>query len=366
MSTTAHKRPPLVPEDRNGHRPAQYLQRAAFAHALSTAKPNGGGAEAVARQRWNDGATEIILRGAVLPASTTAPTWAGVFAQQAVGDFISSLAPISAGAKLLNAAPRVSLDGVGTVSFPKRSGPTAAVAHWVEELQPIPVPIFNLNTAVLGPAKKLAAIAVVTREVIEGGNGETVLETLLREACALALDTKLFSADAATAAAPGGLLNGIAPLVATPGGGDAAAWGDLGKIAAAIAPFTSGLVFIAHPAQASSLSLRRGVAISADAIVWPTMGVPAGTIIGLDPAALASGYGAEPEIGSSKEVVIHMEDTTPLAIGSVGTPATVAAPTRSAFQTDTIATRLILRAAWAWRTAGAAAWISGATWGVAP
>ena len=31
---------------------------------------------------------------------------------------------------------------------------------------------------------------------------------------------------------------------------------------------------------------------------------------------------------------LHMEDTTPLAIGTVGSPNTVAAPTRSFWQTD--------------------------------
>ena len=77
---------------------------------------------------------------------------------------------------------------------------------------------------------------------------------------------KLFSADAATDAAPSGLLAGIAALPATTGGGDAAMIGDLDKIAAAIAPFTTGLVFVAHPQQASYLSLRRG--ISAPLMSW--------------------------------------------------------------------------------------------------
>ena len=68
-----------------------------------------------------------------------------------------------------------------------------------------------------------------------------------------------------------------------------------------------------------------------DILVLPTLGVAPGTIIGLDPAALVSAYGTEPEFQSSKETVIHYEDTTPLDIGTAGTPATVAAPSQSLF-----------------------------------
>jgi hypothetical protein len=68
-----------------------------------------------------------------------------------------------------------------------------------------------------------------------------------------------------------------------------------------------------------------------DILVLPTLGVAPGTIIGLDPAALVSAYGPEPEFQSSKETVIHYEDTTPLDIGTAGTPATVAAPSQSLF-----------------------------------
>jgi hypothetical protein len=56
-----------------------------------------------------------------------------------------------------------------------------------------------------------------------------------------------------------------------------------------------------------------------------------------------------------------MESTSPQPIGSVGSPPTVAAPTRSAFQTDTILIRLIMPAAWALR-APAVAWVQGVTW----
>jgi hypothetical protein len=96
--------------------------------------------------------------------------------------------------------------------------------------------------------------------------------------------------------------------------------------------------------------------------VWPTLGVAAGTVIALDPAAFASAFGPDPEISSSTETLVHLEDTTPAQIGTAGSPNVVAAPTRSLFQTDAIAVRLILRCAWTWRVPGAVSWIQNATW----
>jgi hypothetical protein len=57
-----------------------------------------------------------------------------------------------------------------------------------------------------------------------------------------------------------------------------------------------------------------------------------------------------------------MEDTTPLAIGTAGTPATVAAPTRSFWQTDTLGIRMIMQMNWALRRTGMVQYITGVTW----
>jgi hypothetical protein len=55
-----------------------------------------------------------------------------------------------------------------------------------------------------------------------------------------------------------------------------------------------------------------------------------------------------------------MEDTSPQQIGTA--PNVVAAPARSLWQTDSIAIRCILDAAWALRSTGAVAWVQSATW----
>jgi hypothetical protein len=58
-----------------------------------------------------------------------------------------------------------------------------------------------------------------------------------------------------------------------------------------------------------------------------------------------------------------MEDTTPLNIGTAGSPATVAAPTQSMFQTAQIAVRMLANVTWAMRRAGMVQYMTGVNWG---
>jgi hypothetical protein len=356
----------LVPEDlhRNG-RPhaAKYLERACFAAARHAVNPYGGSSvEQIVRALWSDGAdiTSLVLRSAQVPATTTGSGWANTLAGTAVGDFVSSLAPLSAGAKLLDAAVRVSLDGINSISFPYRSGAIdPARVSWVAEGSPKRVAQFQIGSVTLGPTHKLEISVVMTRETTENA-GEVVMQTLLRENASAQLDASLFATTAGTADRPPGLLAGVSALTAATGGGDTAMTSDLSALAAAIAPVTSGLAYVMHSAQAHAIEIRRGALWPANIPIWPTNAVSVGTVIALDPAALVSGFSGTAEISSNSEALVHMEDTTPLPIGTA--PNVVAAPSRSMFQTDSVVTDLILRAAWAWRVSGAVAWVQNTTW----
>jgi hypothetical protein len=301
-------------------------------------------------------------RAATGPATTTGSGWAAPLAPTVVSDFMASLVPLSAGARLLEAAPRVSLDGVGALLFPRRSGAISATAvPWVVEGDPAPVLQFVLEAATLGPAGKLIAIVVMTRELMEHSAANVVMRRLLAENVSAALDASLFSNVAATTARPAGILNGVAALTAATAGAGAMST-DLNALAKAIAPVTTGLVFVAHPAQAAAINLNRGVTFP-NIEVWPTLGVAAGTVIALDPAAFVSAFGPEPEISASTETLLHMESTTPLpfASGAQGS-GVLATPARSMFQVDAVALKIKLRASWAWRTAGAVAWVASTNW----
>jgi hypothetical protein len=88
--------------------------------------------------------------------------------------------------------------------------------------------------------------------------------------------------------------------------------------------------------------------------VFGSSAIASGTLIAVDPRSFASATGGDPEILASKQALVHYEDTNPQQIGTAGTPNVVAAPTRSAFQTDVILLRCILRITWALRVTGAA------------
>jgi hypothetical protein len=90
--------------------------------------------------------------------------------------------------------------------------------------------------------------------------------------------------------------------------------------------------------------------------------VTAGMVIIVDAADFVSVEGDAPMFTVSAEATLHMEDTTPLAIGTVGSPATVAAPVRSTFQTDCIALRMIMPLNWSLLRVGTLAWTQSVTW----
>ena len=63
--------------------------------------------------------------------------------------------------------------------------------------------------------------------------------------------------------------------------------------------------------------------------------------VAVNAANFASAEGDEPDFSRSIEVLLHQEDSTPLMIGTAGTPTVVAAPSNSMFQTACIPIRLI-------------------------
>ncbi len=262
---------PFLPSDRPRAAAAQ-IEKAAFANALNAALGPGR------------------TRGATAPASTTGGGWAKELAPTAVGDFVSLLP--SASGSLIAQGTRVSLIGTDRIKIPKRAANLdASGASCVQEGMLAAVKQINLNSDTeIGPTKKLVCQIVCTREMLEHSDAETVFGTMMRENVAFALDAKLFSADAATDAAPAGLLNGIAgltPSAATDLG--EAARADLEQLATALAAITANVAFVMHPAQANSLALRLGRLLPSRMQIWPSLAVAAQTVIAIDPAAFVSG-----------------------------------------------------------------------------
>jgi hypothetical protein len=214
----------------------------------------------------------------------------------------------------------------------------------------------------LGPPHKLTLAEFFTREVTEATpqDAEAIVGQVLKDGMARSLDLSMFSATAADATRPAGLLAGVTPSTATVGGGLAAVLGDLRiLIDATVAAGGSGAaMFFASPGRAQTL---RGYAPAMAAQIIGSASIAGDTLVCVDPNAFASMFGADPQIEASRESVWHL-DTAPAQIGTVGTPAVVAAPTRSMFQTDSIAFRAILRAAWAMRVPAVSFIPTGLSW----
>jgi hypothetical protein len=368
MTTQAQTlaRRPIVPEDLPRRDPGRALCRAAFAVARNHLSDTKLGPERTAESLFpNDRAAIAITKAAVNPASIGSVSWAGQLSPTITGEFVSSLVGMSAGARLIDAGMKVSLDGKYEILLPHRTANLPNVdVQWVAEGAPFPVRSLSLATSILGPPKKLICSAVATRELLLSPSGESAIGQLLREDVAASLDASLFSNAAASATRPAGLLAGISALSPTAGGGEGALRGDLGLIGGAVAAATGSgnLAFITSPTGAVKLlTFPTVIDLDADQVnVWPSIAVAAGTLICIAIDAFVSAFGPVPKIATSTESVVHMEDSAPLPIGSPG--PVVAAPARSLWQTDSIAIRCILDAAWALRSTGAAAWVQGATW----
>ena len=88
----------------------------------------------------------------------------------------------------------------------------------------------------------------------------------------------------------------------------------------------------------------------------------AGTVGAMDADAIAM-LVSQPEFALSRNASLHMENATPLALGTGTQGAGVlAVPLQSMFQQDAVALRTVLRASWAKRRSGATALATAVTW----
>lgn len=322
-----------------------------------------------------DEGVAMVVKAAVAPATTTTAGWAAELVNTAMSDFLETLRPESvypalaeAGGGRLTFGPNS-----GAIKIPARSATPSIGGSFIGEGAAIPVRRLALTSVTLSP-KKMGVITTFTREMAK--YSIVALESMLRQEIvfdtAITLDSVLLGTGAGSADVPAGLLNGVSALTATAGGGYAAILGDLKKLRA---PFDTanagaGLMLLMNPAQAEALNLTPGADGTlgwADSIinryrVAVSTAIPAGRIIMVRAADFASATGDVPEFELSNDATVHMEDTTPLAIGTAGTPNVVAAPVRSFFQTGVSGLRMIMDVSWVMRRAGMVQYIDSATW----
>lgn len=310
----------------------------------------------------------VVNKAASAPAMTTVSGWAAELAQPAVLDvgFLQLVAPQSVYSQL-SARPgsiRVSLAGRGSVRVPTRALTPTIGGSFVAEGAPIPIRQAGLNTVSITP-KKCAVCSVFTEEMFRYSvpNIQDVVTAIMSFDTAVAIDSVLLDSNPATAVRPAGLLNGISATTATAGGGLAAFAGDIRALTAAIeatGPLFNPCLIMSASSELMIDTLSMSATDNLPIISSPH--VPAKQLILVDAANFASAEGDEPTIRTSKEGLLHMEDTTPLNIGTAGSPATIAAPAQSMFQTDCVALRLTQDASWIMTRAGRVAFISSVSW----
>lgn len=292
---------------------------------------------------------EVIERASSAPAMTTVTGWAAELVQRLVTDSLAVMSGASAGAELLGHGLTVSMTNNGVLVPGLVVDATGA--SFCAEGDPIPVHNFNLTPGTL-PFTKLASIAVLTREMAEGSNAETIIGNALSRAAGLALDAVLFSNAAATAAAPAGLRNGIATSTASVNTDPfAAVFEDVATLINAVGQVggTGPYVLIAGPGRAATFTMRAGG--NTQATIIPIASSSVGNdLIAVAPQALAVALGTTPDIDVSKAATLHM-DTVPSVNPSAGAR-------KSMFQTDSVAVKMHWPISWYLRDSRGVAWLT--------
>jgi HK97 family phage prohead protease len=313
-----------------------------------------------------------------VPATTTVTGWAAELVTTSYGEFFDALFPASIYAPLRAKGGSFTFGRSGVVVLPTRSRTAPISGAFVLQGSAIPVKQGQFATISLTP-KKMAVISTFTREISE--HSTPAIEQLIRDAIvndtAVAIDAVLMDANPATATRPAGILNGVAAIPATTGGGIVSLIGDLKALSSALLASTFGgirqPVWIMTPQDAVAISLTQAAAggdfpfaniLNTGMLLgYPVIqstNVTADTIILVDAADFATATGDTPNFSVSDQATLHMEATTPAEI--VGTPSVVAAPVRSLWQTDSIGIRMIMDINWVLRRVGMVQWISGQLW----
>jgi HK97 family phage prohead protease/HK97 family phage major capsid protein len=324
------------------------------------------------------GVHDYYMRAATAPATTTTTGWAAELATTMYGDFFESLSPGSIYGPLAPQGFRVTLGRNATITMPTDAATPTVAGSFVLEGAPIPVRQAAFTPVSMG-LKKMAVIVAYTREIGDHSNPaiEAVIRRLITKHTMKAIDTVLIDAVAVSTARPAGIRNGVSVTAATAGGGFNALVTDIKNLIGVLAAVDSlrSPIFIMNPVQKVAITFAQGQAgtdfplasqINNNTLAgYPVIvssTVPAGMVILIDAADFMSATGDDPRFDVSDQATLHFEDTTPLQIGTVGAPATVAAPSRSMYQTDSIALRMILPMNWMMLRSGVIAWTQAVTW----
>jgi len=331
--------------------------------ALLLAKTDRSYAVDVAQERWPAHVKEIerICRAAVSPANSTQAGWSAELAGNLNADVISALSPFSAFAQVRRLGVVLQFGETNTITVPMILSSGSDVV-FVQQGSPIPVKQFSITGPQLSP-RKLGVIVGFSGEIAKYSTPtiEALMRASLEEAIKCQLDAVAFGTAAGDGTKPPGLLAGISALTSSNDPDSVQAMrSDVATLAGAVAAVANGspIALVSSPMQHARLVLWGG-----GTLVYPAFAssaLPDHTVIALATNGLASAADPAVRFSVDDQTTLHMSDT-PSQIGS-GTPGVVAAPSRSLWQTDSLALRVIFECGWVLRHPSAIAFMNDTTW----
>jgi len=343
----------------------------------------------VMRERYGDAgeATRIIVgmvtKAPTNPAMSNVAGYAAELVQQTYAAFMNALTGPAA-------VPAVPWTSVGTfdsgapIVIPYRAQRSAFPANFDgafrREGDPIRVGTLGTNSKTMGPYS-MGVIGTFTKELFKRStpNIEAVIRQAILDDTAEALDGYVFGNSAAVVGVrPPGLTNGLA-------GGDTRAssgarWDQINydlqsMLIAMYVTHRLGKnpVWVMNTANKMALvdiANPMGVyAFREEVNAGKLKGLPIAASMNIDPTQvlLVDGgsipfAGGVPVFEGSDQATLHEESQTPLPIGSAGAPATIAAPARSLFQTNSAAIKTVWEISWLQLYAGAVQQLTGVAW----
>jgi hypothetical protein len=260
---------------------------------------------------------------------------------------------------ILESCLSLNFDDFAALSLPNLTASGSGVS-FVTQGSPFQIKQFALASSALALMKAAFAV-VVTRELLNGTSAEAFLKNVIGADLSLGLEAILFDATAADSTRPVGLKNGISATTPDAGSGEAAMIGDLATLVGLVAAVGStNIVFIASPRQAIKANFKSGPGFQFPVLASSALADRTVCALALD--ALAFGVGGLPVFDLRDQTALHMEDTSPAALSTVGTPNTVAAPIRSTWQTDTTVIRILQDISWTLRSSTGFAYMTATNW----
>jgi hypothetical protein len=252
----------------------------------------------------------------------------------------------------------------------------AYTGYWVGESKAIPMSQGSASSVSTAPLK-VAGLTVLSNELIRDSSPSAlnIAGDGLRAAIAQTVDTKFFSADAASAGvSPAGILNGVSAVVSN--GGDIESIKT--DVKALFAPFITaknaqGFVWVMTPTLAVALMLSQNalgarefpgvMATGGEFMGFPVYvgdNIGSGDVILLQPSEIWKIADSGVNVSISTDTMIEQSSAP---TGATDTPTAASQAFTSMFQEESTAIKVVRSINWGKRRSSAVAYVGDAAWG---